>query len=91
MASHKYKRVVNRRQRAITNLRRRRKGLRPIRTNKDGAVKNSNESYAYTYVKAAIAELLNLIVLKPLRDRRQKHLWLQEMEKQRQSRTNSDN
>jgi|ETNmetMinimDraft_20_1059909.scaffolds.fasta_scaffold07618_8 hypothetical protein len=89
MASHKYKRVVNRRQRAITNLRRRRRGLQPIKRTKDGVIKNSNESYAYTYIKAVIAKLLNLIVLKSLRDRRQKHqngrqlLWLQEMEKQR--------
>jgi len=91
MATIKYKRVVNRRQRAITNLRRRRRGLQPIRTTKDGAIKSSNESYTYTYIKAAVAELLNLIALKPLRVRRQKHLWLREMEKQRQSKTNTDN
>ena len=78
-----YRPLLNRRQRAIINLSRRRKGLKPICRDKDGVVRNSSESYTSTYIKATIAELLNFITLKPLRVKRKKHLWVREMEKQK--------
>jgi len=91
MKTIKYKQVINLRQRAIINLHRRRIGLPPIKI-EGGAIKNSNESYTYTYIRAVIAKLLNLITPKSYmthkaRDIKQKkHIWLEEMEKQRQSR-----
>ena len=95
MKTIKYRPVINLRQRAIINLHRRRMGLQPIKI-EDGAIKNSNESYAYTYIKATIAKLLNLITPKShlthkARDIKQKkHIWLEEMEKQRNSRNKDD-